>query len=1107
MVIDSQNPNWVWIGAHEVIIATARGLLILAPGPKLVNTREGTHQCSKGSSCRAQKSDAGGRSAGEKKSNIAAMRRRGREAVGLRLAKAGAHRGHWAVLLGVALAMLVSLCGSAGSSAQEWERTIQQYQHTAWTAREGVPAVVYSMAQTTDGYLWIGSFNGLFRFDGVQFEQYRPPASESFPSNEITSLLAGSNGGLWIGFARGGATWLKDGHLTNYGEREGLPQGRLSSFAEDQAGTIWAATAAGLARLERGHWERIGANWSCPGKAAQAAVFDRRGTLWVATENTIVFLPRGAKSFQATGEHIGVVCEMVEAPGGKIWLAETARGVRPVKFPDQHSRTPEIQVGAQALLFDETGSLWISSVGDGIVRVRHPEELKPGVILQTNEAIEKFTDKNGLTDDVVISILRDREGNIWAGTPRSLERLRKTNLVPVSFPPGYQALAISAGDHGSIWTGSNSHPLTHLQNTKLTVQRTNYVGQAYRDSDGIVWAGGAGEVYRIDHDKISHFQLPFGLSDPSGIVTAMTKDQVGRLWVALRNGDLWILDKERWQQYKNAALPTAMVVSAHTDKQGRVWFGYGSDLVAVLEKDSVRRFSREEGIATGDIKAITEENGSLWIGGESGIAFLQGDRFRMLAAAGPDALKGVSGLILAADGSLWASEARGVLQIASFEVQAALRDPTYKVRYRIFGFPEGLPGAIQQVAYPTAVEGTDGRLWFATGAGLVWIDPQNLVRNTLAPNIVVRSIRARGRVYAAEPGVRLPVHTASIEIDYTALSLSVPERVQFRYQLDGVDKDWQDAGTRREASYSNLGPRQYRFRVIACNNDGVWNETGATLDFSVLPAWYQTIWFRSACLVAFVFLLWAMHRIRLRHVERRFNETLEVRIQERTRIAQELHDTLLQSFQALLLRLQGISKVLPKSADAAEAKRRLESALGEAAQAVTEGRDAVQGLRSSTLVTNDLAAALRGLAEGMAADSSTQGAATYCVVVEGTSRELHPILRDDVYRIAGEALRNAFRHAEARRIEVVIHYDERELRVSIRDDGKGIEAEVLEKEGRAGHWGLSGMRERAERIGGTLEIWSRAGTGTEVELKIPAAAAYRTRTGRSKASWLGRLAG
>jgi signal transduction histidine kinase len=374
-------------------------------------------------------------------------------------------------------------------------------------------------------------------------------------------------------------------------------------------------------------------------------------------------------------------------------------------------------------------------------------------------------------------------------------------------------------------------------------------------------------------------------------------------------------------------------------------------------------------------------------------------------------------------------------------------------------------------------------LWFFAGDGVSVIDPRNLSYNKLAPPVHIEEITADRKKYETSANLRLPPLVRDLEIDYTALSLVAAEKVFFRVKLEGHDPDWIDMGTERKKFYSDLPPRKYRFRVKACNNSGVWNEAGASFDFSIAPAYYQTRWFQALCVAAGLGVLWGLYRYRLYHIARDFN----VRLEERTRIARELHDTLLQSFQGLMLRLQVVDDLL----EPGKAKEQLEQSLERADQAIIEGRSAVHDLRSSTTTTNDLAQAVKAVADELAGE----GSPTFRLVVEGPARDLHPILRDDVYRIAREALRNAFNHSQASRIEAEISYGDRLLRLRFRDDGGGIPADILEA-GREGHYGLSGMRERARQIGASLDIWSGIGTGTELDLTVPGAIAYSKSPGR-----------
>jgi len=970
--------------------------------------------------------------------------------------------------------------------------SIRQFHHTAWTAKDGAPNAILSITQTTDGYLWLGSLNGLFRFDGIRFEQYQPRFGESFPSNEIASLLALPDGGLWIGYVRGGASLLIKDHATNYGEKDGLPAGRLAAFVQDQSSAVWAAVhSGGLFRLEDGQWKRAGGDWNFTARTAQTVFVDRKGTLWMATDDTVLYLPRGAKSFQPTGEHIGVVCQIAEAPDGRLWLAETTGNVRLLRFPDR--AVPEVKAGSQAILFDDAGALWATSVGDGIAWIRHPAELRPGVTLQNDKAVEMFTHKEGLTDDVVLSIFQDRERNVWIGTPNGLERFRRSKLTPVVLPAGYQRFAIAAGDGGTIWVGSQNRPITQVQGDKITPYFGGPISCGYRDPQGEIWLGGYGEVYHIVAGKPSVSLSLFPKADRLAMVGAVTRDRGGRLLVGMGDRGIWTLEKDRWQQYENAALPSSAVTAAHTDAQGGVWFGYGRDLVASLNGETVHSYSKSDGLAIGGVKVIGGRNDSVWIAGEFGLAFLKQGHFQMLSAADAVPFRGVSGIVETADGSLWLSESRGVIEIPSAEVRSALRDASYKVRYQLFDFADGLPGAIQQVATPTAVEGTDGRLWFATSGGLVWVDPGHIQKNLLPPPVYVSSVSAHGKEYTDLTSLNFPARTRTIQITYTALSLTVPERVQFRYKLDGMDQDWQDPGARREAIYTNLGPGKHRFQVIAANSDGVWNKTGAILDFSIAPAFYQTEWFVLLCCAMALVLAWFVYVWRMRVMEARLESQFSARLAERTRIAQELHDTLLQGFLSASMQLHLVEEDIPAESPV---KPRLTRVLELMAQVIAEGRNALRGLRASDLESDDLDQAFSRLPQEFVSREGTE----FRVIAEGEVRPLRRLVRDDVYRIGREAVANAFRHARASTIEVEIEYAQDELRVTVRDDGCGIEPPVVHG-GREGHWGLLGMRERAERIGAQLRVWSRDPGGTQVELRIPGKIAFQSNNGSRRVRW------
>jgi signal transduction histidine kinase len=529
--------------------------------------------------------------------------------------------------------------------------------------------------------------------------------------------------------------------------------------------------------------------------------------------------------------------------------------------------------------------------------------------------------------------------------------------------------------------------------------------------------------------------------------SSIVADPRGGIWLGLLNGDLARYQGGRTETFRFEHTPDSRVNQVLVSSDGSILGATAFGLI---------------GWSKGVQKTLTAKNG------------LPCDRVNALVEDG--------------SGAIWLYMQCGLVQIEKSELQRWWAQTNVRLQPKVFDVFDGLQPGL--APFRGTAKAADGRLWFANGSVLQMIDPAHLARNLVPPAVHVEQVIADRKLYSPQSDLRLPARTRDLEIEYTALSLTVPQKVRFRYRLEGRDTDWQDSGTRRQAFYTDLRPGPYRFHVIACNNDGVWNNEGAAFDFNIAAAWYQTSWFRGSCVAVFVLLLWALYQLRLHQLARQFNMRLEERVNERTRIARDLHDTLLQSFQGLMLRFQTVDEMLPTRP--MDAKKALEGALDRADQALSEGRDAIQDIRTSALLSHDLAQSINGLMTDLKEEIATgnQDAMTFRVLVEGVPQIVRPVLRDEIYRIARESLRNAFRHAQARHIETEITYSEPLLRLRFRDDGKGIAPEILEHGRRSGHWGLPGMRERAKHIGGQLEVWSKPGAGTEVDLSIPGSLAY-----------------
>src|SRR6202521_2614965 len=430
--------------------------------------------------------------------------------------------------------------------------------------------------------------------------------------------------------------------------------------------------------------------------------------------------------------------------------------------------------------------------------------------------------------------------------------------------------------------------------------------------------------------------------------------------------------------------------------------------------------------------------------------------------------------------ALWLYTQCGLVEIAGEELQRWWGQPDVTVQLKILDVFDGVqPG---RAPFEGAARSPDGRLWFANGDVLQMIDPGHLSRNALPPPVHVEGLIADRKNYPPGKDLRLPPLTRDLEIDYTALSFVVPQKVRFRYKLEGRDAAWQEPGTRRQAFYSDLRPGRYRFRVIACNNDGVWNEAGAILDFSVAPAWYQTNRFRILCVFSGVFIVWVIYRLRVLKISRAIGARFDERLAERTRMARDLHDTFLQSIQGSKL---VVDDALEPSTDPIRMRRAMQQLSVWLASAMQEGRAALNSLRTATTQTNDLAEALRRVTEDGLIPTSM--AVTFSVI--GDAKEMHPIVRDEVYRIGYEAIRNACMHSGASQLEVELRYA-KDLALRVGDNGTGIDPAIADK-GKDGHFGLLGMRERAARIGGKLTLGSSSRSGTEISLTVPGGIIFR----------------
>ena len=598
----------------------------------------------------------------------------------------------------------------------------------------------------------------------------------------------------------------------------------------------------------------------------------------------------------------------------------------------------------------------------------------------------------------MLALLQDRERNIWVGTNTGLHRFSHSNVVRNGAPPCFQgafseaAAAFAAGDAGVLWMACHDGSTPHVDEIRdgavVSRQTTPIFNVAYRDPQGTVWFGGPTALGHLESDRIITTALPSQVRGRP--IQALVRDSSGALWVSASRAGVFRFHDGEWSAYGNLeALPRGYALVATADG-GSVWFGYSNNRIARVNGRLVHLFDATLGLDVGHVLAILAQGGEVWVGGGARHRAFRRYALRVDTQCIGGTLHGISGIVRARNGDFWLNGTNGIAHIARQEIERAVGDPGHRVQSEIFDYLDGVPGtAVQIRPQPSAIETTDGRIWFSMTSGVISIDATRLVRNPLPPPVTIWSLTNGGKQYPNRGAeVRLPIHSTSLQIDYSAGSLTVPERVHFRYKLEGLDREWQEVGARREALYTNLGPGHYTFRVSAANNDGVWNNADASIRFTIPPAFYQTRWFYALCGLACVVILIALYGVRIRQVAAQVRGRLEARLAERERIARELHDTLLQGMQGLILRFQAAAD---RIAPGEPVRRMLEESLDRADKLLEEGRDRVKDLRPAASDVADLAQALAAEGEQFAQLHS----AVFRVSVQGTRRDLHPIVREE----------------------------------------------------------------------------------------------------------------
>ncbi len=975
----------------------------------------------------------------------------------------------WTSLLARLLMVAALLAPATSAQAAQHARLLGDYAHRAWTAAQGAPPQIQAITQTPDGWLWLSTPNGLYRFDGVNFERRDQIGGHPLLSTIVLPLHTAPDGGLWVGYRFGGASVFKDGKAAHYGADNGFPPGAAHSFTTAPDGVLWATTARGLAWLDRARdrWVRIGPEAGfAPRQAIWQVLFDRAGTQWVSTSNNVYYRPGGETRYRVASPGDIELASLAAAPDGTVWVSNGVDAnyrLSPTP-PVAGAQAPKPELPGSGMWFDRAGTMWLASE-------THVERVLPEVFPDPRQRLTRDQGLSGLNPQ---TFFEDRDGNIWIGTVSGLDRFRRHRAVPL---PGDQPIvtpALAADTGGKVWlsNASTSAWLMDAEGHQHAALDSGFWSSAAGGGDGRAALGGYQGIWQ-DGKVIPSPPGPLG--DSPGIY-ALARGRNGDWWASYLNYDLFRHRDGKWE-HPYPSLPKLRVMSLLSDSRDRLWIGYQGNRIAVVDGGKATLMGAEHGLRIGNVLCIYERNGNLWVAGESGAARYDGKRFVPLLTADGHELRGISGIVATDGGELWLHGHDGAFRIAAGQLSAFLRDGA-RVAYELLGNEEGLTGTVQPSGpFPSMVQASDGKLWLSTTGGAMLITPGAIRRDPVPPPVEILSVSSNGKRYAAGQPLRLPQGANNLHIVFTALGLSVPERGAFRYRLEGVDQDWQHAEGRREAFYTNLQPGSYRFHVIAANRDGVWNTDGAALDIELPPTFVQSVWFKLLCALVLAALAALAWRWRLAQLAGLIEARQLERLSERERIARALHDTFLQRAQGTILMMQTAVEQIPP---ALPARAAIERGIGHIERALIEGRDEVMGLRSAAHADETLAEMLEcfgnGLADGLPA--------RFRVEVRGTPYALGAALKDDLFAIGREAIGNAFRHADAGEIVVELDYGADALTLRVRDDGNGIPAAILKDGQRRGHYGLVGMRERAARLGAALEIGGADGGGTIVRTTV-----------------------
>jgi ligand-binding sensor domain-containing protein len=1001
-------------------------------------------------------------------------------------------------LIRLAMTVLgIYLVGQSFLFAQD--QRIFQMVHSSWTVRNGAPESINSLAQTPDGTLWLGTRDGLYSFDGLKFS-----VSNLVPRKNIRFVFVTRGGDLWLVGPNVPLTLIRGNVAKVLDRTDQDAHSAINYVQQNSDGSTWAI-------LDLKRLVRLGTDWLwhiVPGPKPNCdqlgpIYIDSSDTQWIVADGVLYRRAQGEEKFKPTLVQVSRAFKFAEGTDRSIWIAaaDITEAAKPESKRHPHNITlkhldrfgnplpdPITQDIVSDVISANDGSIWISYTKRGIQRLP-PHEVEALKQRGNEEAQDLYGIKDGLTTTGFRSLLRDRDGEIWIAGGRGLDKFENATMVPVVPNAINGWWSFCNAPNGDTWVTILDGFRAVVRGDHLTRLRNREdVVAAICSEDGRVWlltGDGIAEQHsdRLrflpllpDHgthwDYWGNYRFTSIVPLPDGRVIASTR--------GITENRLWVYQNKRW-----VPLPSSVDVmeieAMMLDAHDHLYCGSAQGKISVLNAHTFEKVSEYFSGQMGEVKGFSKTRYGIFAYGENGIGVFRDGAFAMLSLTNPDLATSVTGLAEDRNGGIWINGSRAIAQIKSSEILAALKQSSHKVGAREFAEGDFHGSDIFRDSRNSAQVDSRGRIWFATANGIIYIDPDHLERPSHLPTLSIRSITSDGKPVI--PDGKIAPGARALDIRYFGLNLVSPGSVVYRYRLQGYDPEWQDVGSRSEAIYTHLRPGKYTFEVSASNGDGKWTSPLKSASFLVPPTFYQTWWFQSLCVVLIGFVLWLGFTTRVRYVATQIKLRAEERANERIRIARELHDTLLQGVQGLLLNFHAAAQRVPVGH---ESKQALERALASADRVILEGRDRVNRLRSEHLRDGQLEPSIRELTDELATRSAMQ----FKLEVTGTQQPLDPEVVDEVYFIAREALANAFRHSGASQVVVALDYDRDRFRLECRDNGHGFSLQGFHEYETNGHWGLRGMSERAQRIGANFNLKSAPGEGARISIVIPAARAY-----------------